>query len=114
MKIIAVLLISLALLGCAALVTNSPTQRAAAAYTALSLTNDTAFILTNGGTISREHAAATLEKTRAARRAVDAVRTFDDLDAAFQLIYAAQDLLCEKTPQDANCMYLKSTRSTTP
>lgn len=87
-------------------------ERIAAAYTGVSITNDTATILVNAGVVSKEDGREVLEYTRSARETVDLASTLsgqlgeDRLMNALDLLRAAQDLLCADRPTDPNCAYL--------
>jgi len=112
-KILACSLLILA--GCATLGIPAPKsfgERVAAAYTGLSITNDTATILVNAGTVSKEDGREVLAKTKAARETVDTASTLSGqlgenaLTDALELLRAAQDLLCGDRPTEPNCAYL--------
>jgi hypothetical protein len=100
------------LAGCASL--GSFTGRVAQGYSALTVTNDTAAVLVNAGTITKEDGRKVLEQTTGAREALDmalAVRGQvgeDWLQTALGLLQEAQDALCKDRPTDPNCAYLRS------
>lgn len=104
------------LTACASL--GSFTGRVAQGYSALTVTNDTAAILVNAGTITKEDGRKVLEQTTEAREALDmalAVRGQvgeDWLQTALGLLQAAQDALCKDRPTDPNCAYLRSRTAT--
>lgn len=85
----------------------------AAIRTALTLTNDTATVLTNGGHISKQKGREVFERTVPIRKAVDVADDFDDLNSAEQLLKEAQDYLCQDLPQNPNCALLLQ-RGVTP
>lgn len=96
--------------GCVTPAPKSYDERIAAAYTGLSITNDTAAILVNAGTVSKEDGRAVLAKTREARKTVDIASSLsgseDDLTKALNLLREAQDMLCAERPTEPNCAYL--------
>lgn len=95
--------------GCATPLPQSFTERVAAAYTGIALTNDTAAILVNAGTVSKEQGRAVLERTREAREAVDiaaSLNSTDRLGTALELLQAAKEYLCKDKPNEPNCAYL--------
>lgn len=102
----------LVLAGCATF--SSFSGRVAQGYSALTLTNDTATVLVNGGTISKKDGRKVLEQTTQAREALDmalAVRGQvgeDWLQTALGLLQEAQDSMCKARPTDPNCAYLRS------
>ncbi len=102
----------LLLTACASL--SSFTGRVAQGYSALTVTNDTATVLVNAGTITKEDGRKVLDQTTEAREALDmalAVRGNvgeDWLQTALGLLQAAQDAMCKDRPTDPNCAYLKS------
>lgn len=98
----------LSLLAACAL-TQSFSGRVAAGYAALASTNDTALVLVNAGTISKEDGRAVLEKTRAARQAIDLASAASDgtaLNQALALLRAAQQELCKGKEAEPNCALL--------
>lgn len=90
----------------------SYTERVAAVYTGLGITNDTAAILVNAGTVSREEGGQALEQTRLVREATDAASMLsgregeDALAKALGLLKTARDTLCASRPDEPNCVYL--------
>lgn len=100
----------LALAACATVpAPKSFSERVAAAYTGVSITNDTATILINAGTISKEDGRQVLEQTTAARQTIDVASTLsgqlgeDNLISALAILRAAQDQLCADRPAEPNC-----------
>jgi hypothetical protein len=101
----------LILAGCA--LSNVPprsfSERVAAAYTGIAMTNDTAAILVNAGTVSKERGREVLERTREAREVVDiaaALKSEDRLGTALDLLQAAKEYLCKDKQTEPNCVYL--------
>jgi hypothetical protein len=92
----------------------SYTERIAAAYSGIAITDDTIAILANAGTISKEQGREAVKQVKQAREAVDVATTFkgplgeDKLQAALDLLRAAQDYLCKDKPTEPNCVYLRS------
>lgn len=88
------------------------TERVAAAYTGITITNDTATILVNAGTIAKADGAKVLEQTRTARESVDIASSIggqvgeDRLTNALTILRAAQDYLCKDRPTEPNCQFL--------
>lgn len=78
----------------------------AAIRTALTLTNDTATVLVNGGHISKQRGREVLERTVPIREAVDVAGGLEDLSDATDLLRAAQDYLCKDIPENPNCALL--------
>lgn len=78
----------------------------AAIRTVLTLTNDTATILVNGGHISKEKGRAVLERTVEARVATDAADGIEDLNNATAILKEVQDYLCRELPENPNCTLL--------
>lgn len=79
------------------------------AYGAVAATNDTALVLVNAGTISKEDGRAVLEKTRAVRLAIDAAIAAGDgtaIDKALALLREAQAELCKGQESNPNCALL--------
>lgn len=109
-----VVLLCLALLaGCVSVpAPKSFTERIAAAYTAIALTNDTATILVNAGTVSKPDGAKVLVQTKTAREAIDVAASIgpalgeDRLTGALLLLRAAQDHLCKDRQTEPNCQFL--------
>jgi hypothetical protein len=87
----------------------SYSERIAAGYTAVSITNDAATILVNAGTVSKEDGRAVLDQTKRARMGLDAASLLDGqlgedkLANALTLLRAAQDHLCAGRPNEPNC-----------
>ena len=80
-----------------------------AAYSSIAATNDTALVLVNAGTISKEDGRAMLEKTRAVRLAVDAAVALGDgtaIDKALAVLKQAQAELCKGREAEPNCALL--------
>lgn len=80
-----------------------------AAYAAVAATNDTATVLVNAGTVSKEDGRAVLEKTRTARLAIDAAVAAGDgtaIDRALALLREAQKELCKGKESEPNCALL--------
>lgn len=100
------------MVGCASL--GSFTGRVAQGYSALTVTNDTATVLVNAGTISKEDGRRVLEQTTEAREALDIAAASrgqmgeDWLQTALSLLHQAQDAMCKDRPTDPNCAYLRS------
>lgn len=84
----------------------SYTERVAAAYTGLAITNDTATILVNAGTITKDRGAKVLEKTREVRELVDVASNGVELNGALSLLKAAQAYLCADLKDNPNCVFL--------
>lgn len=90
----------------------SYTERLAAAYSGIAITDDTIAILANAGTISKEQGREALRQSKQAREAIDVAASFkgplgeDKLQAALDLLRAAQDYLCKDKPTEPNCSYL--------
>lgn len=78
----------------------------AAIRTALTLTNDTATVLVNGGHISKEKGREVLERTIQARQATDVASGFEDLNDATSILKEVQDFLCRDLPENPNCALL--------
>jgi hypothetical protein len=96
------------LAGCA--LNQSFSGRVAAGYAAVATTNDTALVLVNAGTISKEDGRAVLEKTRAVRQAIDVANSTQSSDAltnALALLKAAQAELCKGQESNPNCALLQ-------
>lgn len=92
------------------------TDKYAAGYAAVAMTNDTALVLVNAGTITKDDGRAVLEKTRAARLAIDAASVAKDgtaLDKALAVLKEAQAQLCKGHETDPNCVLLAQ-QGTTP
>ena len=89
-------------------------ERIAAAYTGVAITNDTTTILVNAGTVSKEDGRKVLDQTTKARAAVDAASLIEDEDkltSALDKLRAAQDYLCKDRPTEPNCaLMLQRTR----
>jgi hypothetical protein len=101
------------LAGCA--LNQSFSGRVAAGYAGLAATNDTAFVLVNAGTISKEDGRAVLEKTRKARETLDIANSVGDLSSledALKLLREAQAELCKGNETNPNCALL--TQGATP
>lgn len=104
---ILITIVAVALAGCA--LTQSFSGRVAAGYAAVASTNDTALVLVNAGTLSKEDGRAVLEKTRAVRQAIDLASTNqseDGLQTALNLLRAAQAELCKGQETNPNCQLL--------
>jgi uncharacterized lipoprotein YajG len=80
----------------------------AAIRTALTLTNDTATVLVNGGHISKEKGRTVLERTVETRKATDVADSFQDLNDVTAILKEVQDDLCRDLPQNQNCALLLS------
>lgn len=83
--------------------------RVVAGYAAVTATNDTALVLVNAGTISKEDGRVVLEKTRAARLAIDIASAAGDgsaLEQALALLRTAQSELCKGHETNPNCVLL--------
>lgn len=83
--------------------------RVTAGYAALAATNDTAFVLFNAGTISKEDGRAVLEKTREARETLDIANSIGSLSSladAMEKLREAQAKLCEGRETNPNCALL--------
>lgn len=109
MRKLAILPFLLLLTACASLSVPAPKsydERIAAAYTGISITNDTAAILVNAGTVSKEDGRKVLAKTKQARKVADTASTEVEITDALDLLRAAQDLLCADRPTEPNCAYL--------
>jgi hypothetical protein len=107
----------LMLAACGSMQVSAPksfSERIAAAYTGVAITNDTATILVNAGTISKEDGRSVLKQTTTARAAVDAASLMEDegrLTDALALLRAAQDYLCQGRETEPNCaLMLQRTR----
>lgn len=101
------------LAGCATVpAPKSFTERIAAGYAGVAITNDTALVLVNAGTLSKADGAKVLEHTRTAREAIDVASTMqgavgeDKLLSALNLLRTAQQMLCADKPTDPNCALL--------
>jgi hypothetical protein len=81
-------------------------ESVAAVRTALTLTNDTATVLVNGGHISKEKGREVLERTVQVRQATDVAGGLDDLKDATAILKEAQAYLCKDLPQNPNCALL--------
>lgn len=109
------LLLSLAACGLfqVAAVPKSFSERIAAAYTGVAITNDTATILVNAGTVSKEDGRKVLDQTRTVREAIDVANTLngaageDALGNALTILRAAQDYLCADKPTEPNCALMQ-------
>ena len=78
-------------------------------YAAVAATNDTALVLVNSGTISKEDGRAVLEKTRTVRLALDAAIAAGDgtaIDRALAVLKQAQAELCKGRETEPNCALL--------
>ncbi len=103
-RLAAVYLAFIMLYGCA--LTQS---KEIAAYSAVAATNDTALVLVNAGTISKEDGRNVYEKTRAVRLAIDAAIAAGDgtaIDAALAILREAQAELCKGQESNPNCALL--------
>jgi hypothetical protein len=88
-----------------------------AAYGAVAATNDTALVLVNAGTISKEDGRAVLDKTRLVRQAIDAAIAAGDgtaIDRALALLREAQAELCKGQESNPNCALLLQQQGATP
>lgn len=106
-KLIIGALAAIVLTGCA--LNQSFSGRVAAGYAALAATNDTAFVLFNAGTISKEDSRAVLEKTRDARETLDIANSIGSLSSladAMEKLREAQAKLCEGRESNPNCALL--------
>jgi hypothetical protein len=83
-------------------------EHVAAIRTALTLTNDTATVLVNGGHITKEKGREVLERTVEARKVTDVADGFEDLNNATAILKEVQDYLCKDLPQNPNCALLLS------
>lgn len=81
-------------------------EHVAAVRTALTLTNDTATVLVNGGHITKEKGRSVLERTIQVRQATDVASGFDDLNDAASILREVQEYLCRDLPQNPNCALL--------
>lgn len=89
--------------------TQSFSGRVAAGYASVAATNDTALVLVNSGTITKEDGRKVLEKTRAVRQAIDVASAAKDQDAlqvALELLKEAQKELCKGQESNPNCALL--------
>lgn len=108
MRRLAALYFAFLLLAACAL-TQSFSGQVAAGYAAVAATNDTATVLVNAGTISKDDGKAVLEKTRAARLAIDAADAAKDgtaLEKALAILKQAQIELCKGQESNPNCQLL--------
>lgn len=113
MRKLAIISVLLILSGCA--LNQSFSGRVTAGYAALAATNDTALVLVNAGTISKEDGRAVLQKTREARETLDIANSIGDLgslEQALALVREAQAKLCEGRETNPNCALL--TQGATP
>lgn len=113
-KFIIAAVAALVLTGCA--LNQSFRGQVTAGYAGLAATNDTAFILVNAGTISKEDGRAVLEKTRKARETLDIANSIGDLSSleqALALLREAQAELCKGNETNPNCALLL-TQGATP
>jgi hypothetical protein len=103
-RLAAVYLVFIMLYGCG--LTQS---KEIAAYAAVAATNDTALVLVNAGTISKEQGRAVLDKTRPVRLAIDAAVAAGDgtaIDKALAILREAQAELCRGKESEPNCALL--------
>jgi hypothetical protein len=87
------------------------------AYAAVAATNDTALVLVNAGTISKEDGRGVLEKTRLVRQTIDAAIAAGDgsaIDRALALLREAQAELCKGQESNPNCALLLQQQGVTP
>lgn len=113
-KLIIGALAAIVLTGCA--LNQSFSGRVAAGYAGLAATNNTAFVLVNAGTISKEDGREVLETTRQARETLDIANSIGDLgslEQALALLREAQAKLCEGRETNPNCA-LMLTQGATP
>lgn len=100
-------LIALLIVGCA--ITQSFSGQVIAGYATAASTNDATLVLVNAGTISKEDGRKVLDKTRAARLAIDAAAAAKDgtaLDKALAVLREAQAELCKDKEANPNCALL--------
>lgn len=110
LKAFAVLFVAGLVAGCPSnVIPQSFSERVAAAYTGIALTNDTATILVNAGAVSKAHGRDVLERTREARELTDiasSLHSEDRLGTALELLQAAKEYLCRDRENEPNCQYL--------
>lgn len=105
-------LLALLLAGCAL-----GQSKEISAYAAVAATNDTATVLVNAGTISKEDGRAVLEKTRLVRQAIDVAIAAGDgtaIDRALAVLREAQAQLCKGQETNPNCVLLLQQQGATP